>query len=303
MFLGHTACAGSRSAISHAPSAFTYEKLTLENAVFDELYATAQPIGDFDGTIPENWTFDTYLHASFSGNLYGGNVNFTEDLVEAIRIKRRTKKDAQFQTIYEKPIYENEDFAIELLDYLEPAGPVEYAYVPVISGGESNYIITSVTSAFEGYFLCEKDRSFHLFLDASYSQTLNYDPVSVKPLGRKYPVMVINGDAGYLSGEMECLFLPFSEEDADTSQSLSYRELVYEMLTDRKPKILKDSEGNLLLVSLSGKISEADRQYLYHQGQGFSYVKSRFSWTETGDAYDIGDLYDNGLIDTDLDRR
>ena len=191
MFLGHTACAGSRSAVSHAPSAFAYEKLTLENAVFDELYATAQPIGDFDGTIPENWTFDTYLHASFSGNLYGGNVNFTEDLVEAIRIKRRTKKDAQFQTIYEKPIYENEDFAIELLDYLEPAGPVEYAYVPVISGGESNYIITSVTSDFEGYFLCEKDRSFHLFLDAhqytGFFHRSGYGAPHAAPKGRKTP--------------------------------------------------------------------------------------------------------------------
>lgn len=303
MFLGHTSSAGKYSVGFQAQNAAVYESLTIQNAVFDEVYGTTKVIENFDGTAPKNWTFETILHALFQNDLLAGNVNFTEELVQEIRIKRRTPKDTSFKTIYTKTINKNEDFSIELMDYAEPSGTIEYAYVPVISGGEGDYIISKVISAFNSYFLCEKDLSFPMILDSSYSQTVNYDTASVKPLGRKYPVSIVNGNTGYKSGEMECLFIELDGEKAKTSEILSYRELLYQTLINGKPKILKDMEGNLLLISISGSITESDRQYLYDSSQGFYYVKSKFSWVECGNAYETGDLYDSNFINTDLDRR
>ena len=302
MFVGHTFTASSDALISPAPTAFTYEKLTITNAVFDEIYATVEVIDNFDGTIPSTWTFPTRLHALFEGDLYGGNVNFTEEIVKSVRIKRRTAKDLKFKTIFEKSIDKNEDFAIELIDYLEPIGQVEYAYVPIISGGENDYIISKVESTFDNYFLCEKDKSYPLILDATYSQVINYETNQVKPLGRKYPITIVNGNTGYKSGDMQCLFIELKDYNAITEKSLSYRNLIYSMLTNNQPKILKDSEGNILIINITGEITESDRQYLYNGSEGFYYVKTKFSWIECGDAYNVGDLYDNNLIDTDIDR-
>ena len=154
MFLGHTSSAGKYSVGFQAQNAAVYESLTIQNAVFDEVYGTTKVIENFDGTAPKNWTFETILHALFQNDLLAGNVNFTEELVQEIRIKRRTPKDTSFKTIYTKTINKNEDFSIELMDYAEPSGTIEYAYVPVISGGEGDYIISKVISAFNSYFLC-----------------------------------------------------------------------------------------------------------------------------------------------------
>lgn len=304
MFCGHIFASSNDALISHAANPNTVEKLEIQYAVFDEIYAAVKIIElyDFDGTIPADWTFDTRFHAIFNDTLYGGNVNFTESIVDSIRIKKRTARDNKFKTIFERKIEKNDDLSVELIDYFEPVGMVEYAYVPVISGGENNYIISKVESDFDDFFLCEKDKSYPLILDAFYTQTINYETSQVKPFGRKYPVTVINGSSGYKSGEMECLFVQFDQDSADTDHAFHYRNLIYEMLINGKPKILKDSEGKLLLVNVTGSISESDRQYLYGDTGGFYYVKSKFSWTECGDAYEVGDLYDNGLIDTDLDR-
>ncbi|MEY8338476.1 hypothetical protein AALB16_10715 [Lachnospiraceae bacterium 62-35] len=303
MFCGYTYASNKRSLLSHPAVPLNYKILTVQNAVFDEVYATNAVIENFDGSIPGNWTFDTIIHATFEGHLNAGNVNFTESIVEAVRIKKKTKKDNHFKTIYEKKIITNEDLSIEILDFLEPAGTVEYAYVPVISGAESDYIISVVESRFDGYFLCEKDKSYPLLLNASYNQQVNYETGQVKPLGRKYPITIINGDTGYKSGDMECSFIQRANHSLHVKNALDYRNNVYDFITDSQPKILKDEEGNLLLVHINGNITESDRQYVYHgSNNGFYYVKTKLSWVECGNACRIGDLYDNNLIDTDLDR-
>ena len=152
MFVGFAIAGSHHTTKSVTPDKSTYNTLTVKNAVYDNIYSTADVIENFDGSIPENWNYDTYLYAKFENDLYGGNVSFTESIVDSVRIKRRTEKDSVFKTIYEKEINVNEDFQIEFIDYLEPVGTIEYAYVPVISGGESNYISNSVVSDFDNFF-------------------------------------------------------------------------------------------------------------------------------------------------------
>lgn len=302
MFVGHALSGSSKTLKSHAPNKLTYGILVVKNAIYDYVFATIAVLKDFNGDIPTDWTFDTRLYASFNGNLYGGNVSFTESIVESIRIKRRTKKDNKFKTIYERPIRQNEDFKIEFIDYLEPIGTIEYAYVPVISGGENNYITNSVESKFENYFLCEKDKSYPIILNSEYSQTIKYETNTVKPLGKKYPITVVNGNTGYKIGDMNCVFIELKSNIPDVKNAFEYRNLIYELLTNNQPKILKDHEGNILLVNITGDITESDRKWMYQKSDGFYYVNTNFGWSECGDPYNIGDLYDNNLIDTQLDR-
>lgn len=303
MFCGCFAASGA-TLISHAASDVTISKMVIKDAVFDEVYATAAVIKkeNFDGSTPDEWTFDTRIHALFRGDLYGGNVSFTESIVELVRIKKRTAKDTKFQTIYEKPIHVNDDFAIEFIDYLEPAGTVEYAYVPIISGGENDYIITTAESQFDNCFLVEKGKSYPLDLDESYTETINYETGQVKPLGSKYPVIVVNGNTGYKSGEMGGTFIELKNNQVDAIGAFDYRHLVYDFLTNARPKIFKDVDGNLLMINISGAITESNRAYCYHNSDGIYYVTSKFNYVECGDPYDTGDLYDNDFIDTFVDR-
>lgn len=302
MFIGYALTGSNTSLKSVAPTKSDYNTLTIKNAVFDYVFATVSVIKNFNGTISKEWTFDTRLYAEFNNNSYGGNVQFTEAIVEAIRIKRKTPRDNKFKTIFEKIINTNEDFEIEFIDYLEPVGTIEYAYVPIISGGESNYIINKVESKFDNYFICEKDISYPMIIEAEYNQSVNYESSNVKPLGRKYPITVVNGNTGYKSGDMNCVFVEMNDCELNVKNSLNYRDMIYNMLTNKQPKILKDNEGNILIINIDGNIEESDRQYLHQNDKGFYYVKTQFNWVECGDAYDIGDLYDSNLIDAEVDR-
>lgn len=302
MFVGFVIAGSHHTTKSVTPDKLTYNTLIVKNAVYDNIYSTSDVIENFDGSIPDNWNYDTYLYAKFENDLYGGNVSFTESIVDSVRIKRRTEKDSVFKTIYEKEINANEDFQIEFIDYLEPVGTIEYAYVPVISGGESNYISNSVVSDFDNFFICEKDRSYPMIINAEYNQTINYESSNVKPLGRKYPITVVNGNTGYKTGEMSATFVDYTNCILDVANAFEYRNIVYDMLINKQPKILKDHEGNLLIINIIENITEDGRQYLYQGQEGFYYLTTKFNWVECGNAYSIGDLYDNNLIDTERDR-
>lgn len=296
MFMGQCFSSTPTSLASTLPISSNLETLTIERAIFDDVYASNRivDIADFTGQIPSEWDWYTRLHAAFNENLYGGNVSFTESIVESIRIKKRTKKDNKFRTIYEKPILTNEDFDITITDYYEPVGNIEYACVPVISGGENEYITTSVQSKFNSYFFCERGISYPLILDTIFSKQLNQRVNVIETLGRQYPLVIKNGNLKYYSGDIECTFIEEKDHNWLTDDSWNYRNIIYDFLTNGNPKILKDFEGNIWMVAITSGISETSDHWQH-------YI-SKFSIAECGNAYDVGDLYDNGLIDTDIDR-
>lgn len=297
MFLGSCFASSSHSLTSSPVSASDIKELTIQNAIFDEVYATVNilHLTNPDQTIPTDWEFNTRLHALFQGNLYGGNVDFTESIVEAVRIKKKVKGDKKFKTIFQKSIQNNEDFKIEIMDYYEPVGTVEYAYVPVISGGENNYITNRVESEFDSYFICEKDISYPMILDTSFNKKLVQHTGLIEVQGKAKPVIIKGGKINYYSGDLSCTFIELKDGDWQTHTSWDYRNSIYNFLTNGQPKILKDYLGNIYMIGVtSNELSEESDHY--------EHVTTNFSVAECGDAYDVGDLYNNGFIDVDIDR-
>ena len=296
MFLGNSFASSDKTLVSSPVEAKNVKYLTIRYAIFGEVYVsnTLINIDSFDGSIPPEWDFNTRLHAYFRNDIHGGNVNFSTDIVESIRIKRRLKGELTFKTIYEKPINVNEDFKIYILEYLEPIGDIEYAYVPIISGGESNYIVSKVESKFDSYFICEKDTSYPMVLDTKFTKQLNHLVGVVELPNRLKPVVIKGGITNYISGDIECTFIENQDCKWLVDSSWEYRNQIYQFLTNGKPKILKDFEGNTWMIAVTSGISEDSDHY--------QHVKSKFSVTECGETSSIGDLYDNGFIDTDVDR-
>lgn len=297
MFLGSCFASSRESLTSSTASSSDVSDLTISNAVYDEVYATVNvmQLTDKEPVIPSVWGFDTRLHALFQDNLYGGNVSFTESIVESIRIKKKVKGDKKFKTIFEKSIQSNDDFKIELMDYYEPIGTVEYAYVPVISGGENNYITNRVESKFDSYFICEKDISYPMILDTKFEKKLTQRTNLIELLGKEKPVVFKGGRIRYYTGDIACTFIELNEAGWQTGTSWDYRNGIYDFLTNGQPKILKDFLGNVYMVAVtSSDISEESDHY--------EHVITKFSVAECGSAYDTGDLYDNGFIQADFDR-
>lgn len=296
MILGRT-CTGEPSTLLNSlPATDDIEILTLSNAIYDETYVTVAVINasDFTGKIPSQWTFDTRLHSVYKGDLYGGNVSFTESIVESVRIKKRTSKDSKFQTIYEKDIKTNKDFEIHFIDYLEPTGEIEYAYVPVISGGENKYITNEVKSDFNNFFMVERGASYPLVMDMKFDRTLNQQVNIVETWGRQRPVIIRNGNLKYYSGDIECIFVELKDCEWDWENSWDFRNQLNEFLSNGMPKILKDPNGNIYMIGITSSISESTDNY--------NNITTKFSVTECGDAYYVGDLADNGFIDSEVDR-
>ncbi len=297
MFLGSSFASSKESLTSSLVSSCDVTDLTIADAVFDEIYSTVKIISltDNEHEIPAEWGFDTRLHALFQDNLYGGNVSFTESIVESVRIKKKVKGDKKFKTIYEKPITSNEDFKIELMDYYEPAGTVEYAYVPVISGGENSYITNQIESSFDSYFICEKDLSYPMILDTGFEKKLTQKTSLIELLGREKPVIIKGGRIRYYAGDISCTFIELKDDDWQIHTSWDYRNGIYDFLTNSKPKILKDYLGNIYMIAVTSNDITEDSDHYEH-------VITKFSVAECGNAYDTGDLYDNGFIDADIDR-
>lgn len=299
MFLGLTYAGDTDSASSTLSQDNQVDVLEIKNAHFDVILVTNKIYDTFDGTFDTTWTFDTRLYTKLEGNLYGGNVNFTESIVEQVRIKKKTSKDSKFQTIFEKPINTKEDLAIEFIDYLEPVDEVEYAYVSVISDAEDNYITNSVKSKFDYYFLVDNDTSYPCILNVVRSDTYNYGATAVKPLNRKYPITVVNGITGYRSGTFECIFLnlPCDGIENDGLLPYQYRDKIIQMLTNGQPKLIKSYEGELFMINITDNIEESERQAVYDGSKNYELVTNKFSWVECADPYDAKELNYNGFTD------
>lgn len=270
--------------------------VTLRNMILDELYATKKILIKFNWDIPTDWDFDTHLHALYRNDLYAGNVTYSENIVQRIKIKKRFKGTFTWKTIYEREIHSNEDFAIEFYDYLEPSNTdIEYAYVAVISNADTDTISTSVRSEFDCYFLVGQNESYPLELDTETTVQFNRESKTLIAPGAHYPYVINNGISRYYSGTLTATFIEFKDDDYAVDEGWHYRNSIDQFLSDGKAKILKTFEGEMYMVNLVGNLPRTKNGH-------YQNVSHQIDWVECGDPTTITDLYDYGFIDTDTDR-
>lgn len=298
MFLG-TAFTSSPEAVSNsAAQEASISTITFSHMVLDELYASKQILVDFNWTVPDEWDWDTILHADFHGDTYAGNVDYSVDTVGKIRVKKRYKGDFSWKTIYEKEITCVDDFYVEFYDYYEPSGrDVEYAYIAISkSGQDMNMVSSEVHSQFDWYFICDRNVSYPMMIDAENNITYNRESQTIVSPGSRYPYVNHNGIAQYYSGTMNAVFIALNDDcKLDLENGWKYRNQIDEFLANGKAKILKSFEGDMWMVKTAGNISRS-------QNGHYQIISQSFDWVECGDPNSIGDLYDNDFIDTDLDR-
>lgn len=300
MFLGFSTVGTHTSWMTGVAKESNIATLSFRNMVIDELHATRKVLVNFDWVIPEQWEFETHLHGTFNNTTYAGNIEYSEKIVQRIKIKKRFKGDFDWKTVYEKDIKSITDFAVQFIDYLEPSNrEIEYAYVAVVSTPtglmDTDISTNSVYSQFDSYFMIGEEISYPLIIDTSNEVTFNRNSNIIVSPGNKYPYVVNNGISRYYSGTLKATFIEFKDSDYDVDHGWDYRNHVDSFLSDGRAKILKSFEGDMWLVNVTGNLPRKTNNH-------YQNVSHDIQWVECGDPTSTADLYEFGFINTNTDK-
>lgn len=284
-------------ALNTAPSSvdnITNVKLT--NSIFDHFNVTKNTSTAVSTSIPTEWDYDTIMNANFNNNIDAGNVNYLINQISSIKIKRRKQGDFDWLTLATIPINKVEDLSFIFNDLLNQDNVTyEYALVPIIGEIEGQYLINSIMSQFNGVFIGNAETIYKFLYEVKYSSNQRNQQVGVfQVLGQQYPIVVANGALSYESGNVTATILNDDFEKTgiiDRAEIVKQKDALKNFLTDKKPKILKDWNGNIWLCIVNSNINVS-----YKEGTGMGIPVISFDWTEIGESNNQQSLYNNGIL-------
>jgi len=273
-----------------------YTNVKLQNGIFDHFNVTKDVDAPYSTTIPTAWDLLTIMDCDFKNNIDAGNIDYALTLIDTIKIKRRIKGEFDWLTLASIPIRVASDLKFIKPDFFNQNNiEYEYALVPVMSGVEGEYIIQSVLSQFDGVFICDYETIFKFYAGVSYGDTESIQAVGVyEPIGAKYPIVVVNANTDYHTGSVNATMMPsefYTDGTIDRQAIVNYTNLVDKFLKNKRAKILKDWNGSIYLLMVTGNPSLS-----YANNYGMGIINTSFSWTEQGDPNNQESLYDNGLV-------
>lgn len=267
--------------------------MQLQNAKYDEIKID-EAIDEYSNK-REEWDYDTVFLAKFQENLLAGNVDFMGLVVNKLRVKRRKKEDFEWQILGEWD-FDIKKREYEMYDkYVESYQPYEYTIVPLINGDtEGNLInVGEITPKFEGSHLIDKYNNITLLYDVEYNNVVrNQNSALIEPINSQYPMIINNSTLDYMSGSIESTIMVFNNSSRyDIRKEKLHRKKILDFLCNRKPKMLKNGNGESWLIRIINKPSIS---YFNELEQVFAKVS--FDWVEIGKSEDLNDIRFNGLL-------
>lgn len=230
------------------------------------------------------------------------NIPITDLLV-----KRQDVDDVSgnWLTLYSQPITQASDMDFTYIDFLNQYGKTyQYALVPLLIQSQSGVVVEveggytvsdNVLSQFDYVFITDVTGSEKLKANVGYGNVnMSQNVGSILPIGAKYPVVVTNSHNAYHSGSISGYIVP---DDFYTNGNLSRvamvakRDELEQFLVNKKPKIIKDWNGKIWLVMITGDVDCS-----FDSNYGMGMVTFTASWVEVGDATSQEDLQNTGLI-------
>ena len=273
-----------------------YDSIKLTNGIFSHWEVT-RDVNSAYSPEPTAWDYLTIMNANFDGTLEAGNVDFGLSQIEGIKIKRRKLTDYNWITIKYIPVEDlSRDLSFIFNDNTAQSGiEYEYAFVPVVSNIEGNYITNTIASNFDGVFICDSELIYKFYAGVNYGTNQRVQKVGVfEPFGRKYPVIVSNSVINYETGNIVGTVLPndyLENHVLDKLVMVNERQNLLDFLTNKKPKILKDWNGNIWLMIIVDSPSIS-----FHRDSSMKLADVSTSWVEVGDANNQEDLYSTGFM-------
>lgn len=288
-FCGQTFYRDNKSSQSALVDITNLNSITLDNGIYDDLFITRNYNVEINKTNKE-WDFDTVLHALFKDNLLAGNIEFALDTITSIRIKQREKGKFDWITICDVPINTIDDLNfVRTYKYCKGNTNYEFAILPVLNGNiEGNMSVVECLSEFSGAYLMERDASIQMVINFESSQQRNHSSTTIQTLGRNKPFYITNGMSNYESGSINVVLIQFENCELNNKTGAKYRKNVNDMLTNKKPKILKFEDGRTYIIGIVDAIS---------QTSDIDIPITTINWTEIADIDSEEDLYENDFLD------
>ena len=296
MMCGYDFCEDINALNPSPLTTINYISTKLQNGIFDHWYVTRDVTSSYSPDEPTAWDYLTVMNANFEGSIAAGNLDYSLGEIDGFKVKRRKITDYQWVTIKYISISDFQDLSFSFNDNLTQSGvEYEYAFVPIISGVEGNYITNTIGSKFDGVFICDAETVYKFYAGVSYGTNQRVQKVGVfEPFGRKYPVVVSNGKLDYETGSVKGTVLSndfLQTHTFDRLEMVKERDKLLDFLTNKKAKILKDWNGNFWMMIITNSPSVS---FENNYGMGIADVSA--NWTEIGDGNKQSDLYSSGLV-------
>lgn len=298
--LGYNFCRDINSLDPTPTNVNNIYRIMITDGIYNHVNVSSDVTSAYNKQPPTAWDVNTIFDCNFENNISGGNIDELIQDITSIRIKRREKGAFEWLTIKEIEVSDSDDFRFVFTDNLNlNLVEYEYAFVPVTSGIEGAYTIQSIWSEFAGVFICDVNTVYKFMQGVQYDTNDMVQKTGVfTPFGREYPVIVSNGLLRYQTGEISGLVIPDTFEDTgiiSREQVVAQRSALLKFLTNKQAKIIKDWNGNAWLCYITDNISTS-----YSRGSGMGVVSVSAKWTEVGDVKSKSDLYNNGLIPSEV---
>lgn len=300
MMMGYNFCGDGNFADPVPNSVSNINNILIQNGVFDHYNVTNDVAFEYSPTIPTTWTGLTLMDCDFNQNISAGNLSFQLEQIDGFKIKRRKTSEFIWIDLYFIPKSQLVNFNFTFQDNLGASlQEYEYAIVPVIGGVEGNYISNTISTTFNGVFISDLNTIYRFYGDAKYGSSEQVQKIGVfEPFGKQYPVYVSNSLINYQKGSFQGKVMGsefYTTGVIDRLAISKERNTLIQYLTNKKAKILKDSNGNIWLVIIVDNPSTN-----YVDSTGMAVLEVGANYVEIGDSNTQADLYNSGIISQEV---
>ena len=265
MFLGMDAFCGLYTSLPQYLPSTKFNILTMPEGTYRLNYISENPDKDFSG-FNEPWDYQTHMKVDYKdGKFDAGSSVFSLHNTDTMVIQIREKGEINWMSIYDYPIEKVTDFNIrEEYKYAKNDTEYEFMVLSLLNGMVTGQDILigedAVMSEFDRIVLADKDTIFSTGYNITpilYSRIINNQKLEL--LHGRYPSVISYDENNYDNASVSVLFL--EENDAcDINQSLidnrNLRNTIKNWLANKKPKVLKDTEGNVIIFNGMSSINE-----------------------------------------------
>ena len=298
MFLinSYTPLGGTAETETSPCPAEQFERISITNGKYYSVFAASDPEKETGA-----WDYSTLFSSEFDGTLRAGNVDFLASEITHMRLKRRKTGEFDYMALAQYEINEPDDLDIVFDDKLVRNNTeYEYVLVPIVEtveGAYSQAMTAKETACFANIYLLDADNVYSFAAEPEYGAWEVVRQVGEFTTGAKYPVIIEDGDTAYIRGTFKAMMLrPETLEQQgsltiDRKAERIYRDKVIDFLLGKKPKILKDWNGEIRLIRLTSDLSVE-----WRSEYGHALADVSFSFSEIGDAEEQTDLYNAGML-------
>lgn len=234
------------------------DEVAMGAGLYDELYISVDTSIDKENKKPQKWQLKTIMNAKFKNDLEAGTLDADGHTVTKIQIYRRKFLEDKEWLIVGEIEYDEKYNVYSFVDRFAQSGTVyEYATVPVANKIVGDITVSEPVSVnYDGVFISDTNNNFKLEIDLSKGTTEHITNVNtMQPLNGAYPI-VTTGNQRHKSGSMQ--FLPLTQRQIDIGgdringiDEYEYRSALINFLQERRSKVIRNSNGEIIVASIS----------------------------------------------------